>query len=218
MFHTLPLQGGDPFDPNHPNIPDGGSDGGGSGDRGIPEDPAEPPDNPLLALTRAIHMLACSSQCSGDSTPKTKVQEPDTFNGSNPKKLHEFLVQLRVGGELRSLQLEEFLGQVQDLLGYLEEVVEYGKAQGIMDTLSLVQIAINGAPPLTGKLWCFLIVNTPVLEQWDSFKALITLQYPEIKPAKGILKHFEEFYSYLDEARHSELSLVPALGDYLQQF
>ncbi|KAI6123695.1 hypothetical protein EDD16DRAFT_1517872 [Pisolithus croceorrhizus] len=112
----------------------------------------------------------------------------------------------------------EFSGQAQDLLGYLEEVVEYGKAQGIMDTLSLVQIAIDEAPPLTRKLWCFLIVNIPVLEQWDSFEALVTLQYPEIKPAKDILKHFEEFYSYLNEACHSELSSVPALGDYLRQF
>ncbi|KAI6096239.1 hypothetical protein EDD16DRAFT_1528182 [Pisolithus croceorrhizus] len=102
----------------------------------------------------------------------------------------------------------ELLGQAQDLLGYLEEVVEYGKAQGIMDTLSLVQIAIDGAPPLTGKLWHFLVVNTPVLEQWDSFEALITLQYLEIKPAKDILEHFEEFYSYLDEACHMQ-----CLGD-----
>ncbi|KAI6109042.1 hypothetical protein EDD16DRAFT_1711556 [Pisolithus croceorrhizus] len=112
----------------------------------------------------------------------------------------------------------EFSGQAQDLLGYLEEVVEYGKAQGITDTLSLVQIAVDGAPPLTRKLWHFLVVNTPVLEQWDSFKALITLQYPEIKPAEDVLEHFGEFYSYLDEACHSELSSVPALGDYLQQF
>ncbi|KAI6119838.1 hypothetical protein EDD16DRAFT_1519201 [Pisolithus croceorrhizus] len=79
-------------------------------------------------------------------------------------------------------------------------------------------IAIDGAPPLTGKLWCFLVVNTPVLERWDSFEALVTLQYPEIKPAEDILKHFEEFYSYLDEAHHSELSSVPALGGYLRQF
>ncbi|KIK15996.1 hypothetical protein PISMIDRAFT_16095 [Pisolithus microcarpus 441] len=92
-FHTPPLHGGDPSNHEEPDLPDGGSDGGGSGDGGIPEDLAEPPEDPVLALTRAIHTLARSSQCSGDSAPKTKVREPDTFDGSDPKKLREFLVQ-----------------------------------------------------------------------------------------------------------------------------
>ncbi|KIK17432.1 hypothetical protein PISMIDRAFT_15116 [Pisolithus microcarpus 441] len=52
-----------------------------------------PPKDPVLALTRVIHALACLSQHSGDSAPKTKVRELDTFDGSNPKKLCEFLVQ-----------------------------------------------------------------------------------------------------------------------------
>ncbi|KAI6011739.1 hypothetical protein EDC04DRAFT_2609792 [Pisolithus marmoratus] len=91
IFHTLPHHCGNPDDPD--NGPGNGSDGGGSSDRGIPEDPAELPEDPLLALMWAVHDLACSSQQSGDSTPKTKVHEPDTFDGSNPKKLWEFLVQ-----------------------------------------------------------------------------------------------------------------------------
>ncbi|KIK18116.1 hypothetical protein PISMIDRAFT_14589 [Pisolithus microcarpus 441] len=91
-FHTPPLHGGDPSNHEEPNLPDGGSDGGGSGDGGIPKDLAEPPEDPVLALTRAIHALARSSQHSRDSAPKTKVREPDTFDGSDPKKLREFLV------------------------------------------------------------------------------------------------------------------------------
>ncbi|KAI6045948.1 hypothetical protein EDC04DRAFT_2558820, partial [Pisolithus marmoratus] len=49
-----------------------------------------------LALTRAIHVLAHSSQHSGDSTLKTKVQEPNTFDSSDLKKLHKFLVQCKL--------------------------------------------------------------------------------------------------------------------------
>ncbi|KIK22797.1 hypothetical protein PISMIDRAFT_11365 [Pisolithus microcarpus 441] len=92
-FHTPPPHGGDPSDHEEPDLPDGGSDGGGSGDGGIPEDPAELPEDPVLALTRAIHTLTRSSQRSRDSAPKTKVRELDTFDSSDPKKLHKFLVQ-----------------------------------------------------------------------------------------------------------------------------
>ncbi|KIN98770.1 hypothetical protein M404DRAFT_31093 [Pisolithus tinctorius Marx 270] len=92
-FHTLsPRNRDDGLDPD-PDYPDGDPDGGGSGDRDVPKDLAEPPEDPLVALARAVHALARSSLRTGDSTPKTKVCEPDTFDGSDPKKLREFLVQ-----------------------------------------------------------------------------------------------------------------------------
>ncbi|KAG6326334.1 hypothetical protein ID866_12755, partial [Astraeus odoratus] len=52
-------------------------------------------DNPFLALTNALSRLSHTTRC----TPKdsgaacTKVHEPNTFDGTDPKKLHEFLVQ-----------------------------------------------------------------------------------------------------------------------------
>ncbi|KIO07653.1 hypothetical protein M404DRAFT_136047, partial [Pisolithus tinctorius Marx 270] len=76
-----------------PDYPGGDPNGGGSSDGGVPKDPAEPPEDPLIALARAVHALAQSSSRTGDSAPKTKVHEPDTFDSSNPKKLREFLVQ-----------------------------------------------------------------------------------------------------------------------------
>ncbi|KIO06424.1 hypothetical protein M404DRAFT_24649 [Pisolithus tinctorius Marx 270] len=92
-FHTpSPRNRNDGPDPD-PDYPDGDPDGGGSGDRDVPEDPAELPEDPLVALARAVHALARSSSRTGDSTLKTKVREPDTFDGSNPKKLREFLIQ-----------------------------------------------------------------------------------------------------------------------------
>ncbi|KIN95627.1 hypothetical protein M404DRAFT_33993 [Pisolithus tinctorius Marx 270] len=76
-----------------PNDPDGDPNSGGSGDGDIPEDLAELPEDPLVALARAVHALAQSSLCTGDSASKTKVHEPNTFDGSNHKKLHKFLIQ-----------------------------------------------------------------------------------------------------------------------------
>ncbi|KIO03780.1 hypothetical protein M404DRAFT_26739 [Pisolithus tinctorius Marx 270] len=77
----------------NPDYPDGDPDGRGSSDGDIPKDLAELPEDPLIALARAVHVLAQSSSCTGDSALKTKVHKPDTFNGSDAKKLHEFLIQ-----------------------------------------------------------------------------------------------------------------------------
>ncbi|KAG6328231.1 hypothetical protein ID866_10858 [Astraeus odoratus] len=55
--------------------------------------------NELTMLAQAIQNLACMSRCnldSGSSSSQTKVQEPDTFNGSDLKKLCMFLVQSKV--------------------------------------------------------------------------------------------------------------------------
>ncbi|KIK19581.1 hypothetical protein PISMIDRAFT_13529 [Pisolithus microcarpus 441] len=114
----------------------------------------------------------------------------------------------------------EFSGQAWDLPGYLEDVAEHGKAQWTMDTLSLVQLAIDGAPPRVGRLWTYLVASASILEQWDwdNFKALVTLQYPEIEPIEDVRDYFDEFYAFLDESRRSELSSVPALGAYLRHF
>ncbi|KIO01584.1 hypothetical protein M404DRAFT_149818, partial [Pisolithus tinctorius Marx 270] len=76
-----------------PDYPDGDPNGRGSSDGDVPKDPAELPEDPLIALARAVHALAQSSSHTGDSAPKTKVCKPDTFDSSDPKKLHEFLIQ-----------------------------------------------------------------------------------------------------------------------------
>ncbi|KAI6006114.1 hypothetical protein EDD15DRAFT_2428660 [Pisolithus albus] len=112
----------------------------------------------------------------------------------------------------------KFSGQAQDLPAYFEEVEEYGKAQGRSGDSSLMTVAIEGAPSLDGLLWGHLTASVPVGRQWDDFKALVTLQYPEIEPVEDDLKYFEEFYSLLEGARCRELSLVQALGKYLRVF
>ncbi|KIN97840.1 hypothetical protein M404DRAFT_45390, partial [Pisolithus tinctorius Marx 270] len=86
-----PIQGDGP-DPS-PNDPDGDPNGRGSSDRDIPKDLAELPEDPFVALARAVHALAQSSSHTGDSALKTKVCKPNTFDSSDPKKLHKILVQ-----------------------------------------------------------------------------------------------------------------------------
>ncbi|KAI5985056.1 hypothetical protein EDD15DRAFT_2477142, partial [Pisolithus albus] len=114
----------------------------------------------------------------------------------------------------------KFSGQAQDLPGYLEDVAEHGKAQGITDTLSLGQMAIDGAPPRVGRLWTYLVASASILEglDWGYFKTLVTLQYPEVEPIEDVRDYCDEFHAFLEESRHSKLSSVPALGDYLRQF
>ncbi|KAG6327251.1 hypothetical protein ID866_11839 [Astraeus odoratus] len=78
-------RGNDP-DPNDPNDDDGGDDN-------MPDPDTE--DNPLLTLTNAISCLSCATRCRPEDSGAacTKVHEPNTFNGTDPKKLCEFLIQ-----------------------------------------------------------------------------------------------------------------------------
>ncbi|KAG6326806.1 hypothetical protein ID866_12283, partial [Astraeus odoratus] len=78
-------RGNDP-DPDDPDDDDGG-------DNNMPDPDAE--DNPLLALTNAITHLSNATRHRPEDSGAvcTKVHEPDTFNSTDPKKLHEFLVQ-----------------------------------------------------------------------------------------------------------------------------
>ncbi|KAG6327290.1 hypothetical protein ID866_11799 [Astraeus odoratus] len=80
-------RGNDP-DPRDPDDPDDDGDDDNASDPSIK-------DNPILALTHAITLLSCATR----HRPKdsgaacTKVCEPNTFNSTDLKKLHEFLIQ-----------------------------------------------------------------------------------------------------------------------------
>ncbi|KAG6328470.1 hypothetical protein ID866_10620 [Astraeus odoratus] len=78
-------RGSDP-DPDDPDDDDGG-------DNDMPDPDIE--DNPLLMLTNTIsHLSHATKHRPEDSGAAcTKVHEPDTFDGTDLKKLHEFLIQ-----------------------------------------------------------------------------------------------------------------------------
>ncbi|KAG6326010.1 hypothetical protein ID866_13079, partial [Astraeus odoratus] len=75
--------GNDP-DPGDPDDPDDNGDN----DNNASEPSIE--DNPILTLTNAITHLSNATRCRPEDSGAacTKVHEPDTFNGTDPKKLY----------------------------------------------------------------------------------------------------------------------------------
>ncbi|KAG6326830.1 hypothetical protein ID866_12259, partial [Astraeus odoratus] len=88
-FRTPDGPGGNDPDPRDPNDPDNDSDN---------DDIASKPsikDNPILMLMNTITCLSNATRHRPEDSGAacTKIHEPDTFDGTDLKKLHEFLVQ-----------------------------------------------------------------------------------------------------------------------------
>ncbi|KAG6328211.1 hypothetical protein ID866_10878 [Astraeus odoratus] len=85
-FRTPDSPGGNDPDPDDPDDNDGGNDD-------TPDPDAK--DNPLLALTNAITCLSNATRCRPEDSGAacTKVSEPNTFDGMDPKKLSLLLIQ-----------------------------------------------------------------------------------------------------------------------------
>ena len=95
---------GDPDDGDDGDDGNGGGGGGGGGDPGGPGGPFNPPDDvnaamkdfyislrdSLTGLGTAIGNL----KSDGSDSSKTKVKDPEPFDGSDPRKLKTFLVSL----------------------------------------------------------------------------------------------------------------------------
>ncbi|KAG6326221.1 hypothetical protein ID866_12868 [Astraeus odoratus] len=88
-FRTADSPGGNDPDPRDPDDPDNNGDN----DDNASEPSVE--DNPILMLTNTITRLSNATRCRPEESgaAHTKVHEPDTFNSTDPKKLHEFLIQ-----------------------------------------------------------------------------------------------------------------------------
>ncbi|KIN96813.1 hypothetical protein M404DRAFT_162305 [Pisolithus tinctorius Marx 270] len=105
---TAPIPEGDPGDDgpgddddNHPEDDDPGNDpdDNGPGDDDL-EDDLDFPDldtKPTIMvldnLASAIKLLARNAHTTPESSSRTKLCEPDTFDGTNPKKLRAFFIQ-----------------------------------------------------------------------------------------------------------------------------
>ncbi|KIO13940.1 hypothetical protein M404DRAFT_18191 [Pisolithus tinctorius Marx 270] len=110
---TAPIPENDPGndgpgddDDNNPDDDDPSNDpndNGPSDDNPDENDPEDEPDFPdpdtkpaimvLDNLTVAIKLLACNTHTSPESSSRTKLHEPNTFDGTNPKKLCAFFIQ-----------------------------------------------------------------------------------------------------------------------------
>ncbi|KAG6327269.1 hypothetical protein ID866_11820 [Astraeus odoratus] len=114
-FRTPDGPGGNDPDPDDPDDNDGGNDD-------APDPDAE--DNPLLTLTNAISRLSCATRCRPEDSgaARTKVHEPDTFNGMDPKKLREFLVQCELNFHDRPQAFRLDLQKVGFTLSFLKGI------------------------------------------------------------------------------------------------
>ncbi|KIN97663.1 hypothetical protein M404DRAFT_32133 [Pisolithus tinctorius Marx 270] len=110
---TAPIPKDDPSndgpDNDDDNNPDNDDPSNGPGDDGpgddnledndleddpdFPDPDTEPAIMVLDNLAVAIKLLACNAHTSPESSSRTKLHEPDTFDGTDPKKLHAFLIQ-----------------------------------------------------------------------------------------------------------------------------
>ncbi|KIN99657.1 hypothetical protein M404DRAFT_30308 [Pisolithus tinctorius Marx 270] len=62
----------------------------------LPEDDVEPGVTMLDNLAKSIELLTCNACTGSESSSRTKLHEPDTFDGTDPKKLCTFLIQSKV--------------------------------------------------------------------------------------------------------------------------
>ncbi|KIN98931.1 hypothetical protein M404DRAFT_30898 [Pisolithus tinctorius Marx 270] len=110
---TAPIPENDPSDEgpgdNDDNNPDDDDPGNGPSDDGpgdnnledndpedeldFPDPDTEPTIMVLHNLAVAIKLLAHNACTSPESSSRTKLHEPDTFDGTDPKKLHTFFIQ-----------------------------------------------------------------------------------------------------------------------------
>ena len=89
--------GGDPPDPPSDDDPDFPAEDLYPDDSDEETEVEHIPSNALIQLVSAIQSLARSShRPSSNPTPHIKVREPDQFDGTDPRKLRVFLVQLEL--------------------------------------------------------------------------------------------------------------------------
>ena len=95
--NTFPYHSGRGGGPPNPGPPDGGPPGGPPG----PPNPPNPPNNPVLnngglqflnTLQAISNNLANLNQLAPPKAKKIKVRDPDIFDGTDPKKIQDFLV------------------------------------------------------------------------------------------------------------------------------
>ncbi|KAG6326733.1 hypothetical protein ID866_12356, partial [Astraeus odoratus] len=132
-FRTPDGPGGNDPDPDDPDDDDGGDDD-------APDPDAE--DNPLLALTNAITRLSNATRRRPEDSGavRTKVREPDTFDGTDLKKLCEFLIQCELNFHDRPQAFRSDAWKVSFALSFLKGIALAWFEPDLLD-------AIPGADP-----------------------------------------------------------------------
>ncbi|KAG6329085.1 hypothetical protein ID866_10003 [Astraeus odoratus] len=134
-FRTPDSPGGSDPDPGEPDDPDDDSNDNNASDPSIK-------DNPILMLTNTITLLSHATRCrpKDSGAVHTKVHETNTFNGMDPKKLHEFLVQCELNFYNRAQVFHSDAWKVGFALSFLKGIALAWFKPDLLD-------AIPGAKP-----------------------------------------------------------------------
>ncbi|KAG6327112.1 hypothetical protein ID866_11976 [Astraeus odoratus] len=135
-FRTPDSPGGNDPDPRDPNDPDDNGDNNNNA--------SEPSikDNPILTLMNAITHLSNTTRCRPEDSGAvhTKVREPNTFDSTDLKKLHEFLIQCELNFHDRLQAFHSDTQKVSFALSFLKGITLAWFKPDLLD-------AIPGADP-----------------------------------------------------------------------
>jgi len=194
------IPGDDDFgDGNGPgnDDPDGNPDNGGpddphdNPDNGGPDDPQDNPDDSEHGvqnnLADAIAALARNVQRQGDG-PRSKVREPDPFDGTDPAKLRTFLVQLRLSFNDRPRAFADDRNKVNFAISYLK-----GIALAHFEN-SLIEPDLLNPPAWESDYGEFVSELKTYFESPDVVgEAESKLENLSMKPTQRIAKYLVEF-------------------------
>ena len=172
-----PCDNENPFAGREPVAPAGGP----PGDEGPSDDPGDDLNDPdfydddnlpphadptlivLNNLAGAVSLLACNSRRANESLSRTQVREPDTFDGTEAKKLCAFLIQCELNFQDRSRAFNEDRVKVTFAQSYLK-----GMALEWFEPNLLGNIAPDQCP-----LW---------MDNWRKFLAELSGQFSPHDP------------------------------------
>ncbi|KAG6327382.1 hypothetical protein ID866_11707 [Astraeus odoratus] len=196
-FRTPDGPGGNDPDPDDPDDNDGGDDD-------MPDPDAE--DNPLLVLTNTISHLSCATRCRPEDSgaARTKVHEPDTFDSTDPKKLHEFLVQCELNFHDRPQAFHLDLQKVSFALSFLKGIALAWFEPDLLNT-------IPGAEPAWANNYSeFIIELTTNFSPHDPVSnAEHQLDNLSMKDGSRINKYIHHLFAFCWQEASATIPILP---------
>ncbi|KAG6328315.1 hypothetical protein ID866_10774 [Astraeus odoratus] len=168
-------RGSDP-DPGEPDDPDDdNSDNDNASDLSIK-------DNPLLVLTNAITHLSNTTRHRPEDSGAacTRVHEPNTFDGMDPKKLHEFLIQCKLNFHNRPQAFHLDLHKVSFALSFLKGIALAWFKPDLLNT-------IPGTEPAWAKDYSKFIIELTTNFSPHNPHLLLILCWQREEPSAPIL-------------------------------
>jgi hypothetical protein len=205
--HEQPEAPGDPGD-------DGGDDGGGDDDPNPDPDPdaADPIPNPdpnadadgEAQVSRLLAVLEQLAENAGGNRPvrsKAKLQDPDPFNGKDPKNLRGFLLQCKLNFWAKPESFRNDTAKVNYVLSVLKEMALYYFKPFLVDDPANELAWLMNFEYFTKELYIYF---SPYDQQAE---AEIELEQLVMKDNHKAMKFFIDFYQISAMLNHNDSSL-----------